>query len=145
VFIAKSYKNQHGVEQNFAFLKDPLIVNSRFLKKPERIEVLGLVLLLALLLWRLMERALRVHVEPTGSTLVGWDKKETQKPTAFMMMTKFAAVIVVKGGTQRQLAQPLSTVQQHYLTALGVPTAYCTASHRGSRAAEEGSRRENCW
>ena len=109
------------MEQNFAFLKDPLIVNSLFLKKPERIEALGLVLLLALLLWRVMERALRVHVETTGSTLVGWDKKETQKPTAFMMMTKFAAVIVVKVGTQRQLAQPLSTVQQHYLTALGVP------------------------
>jgi transposase len=46
----QAYKNQHGVEQNFAFLKDPLIVNSLFLKKPERIEALGLVLLLALLL-----------------------------------------------------------------------------------------------
>jgi transposase len=129
--ILQAYKNQHGVEQNFAFLKDPLIVNSLFLKKPERIEALGLVLLLALLLWRLMERALRGHVETTGSALVGWDKKETHKPTAFMMMTKFAAVIVVKVGTQRQLAQPLSTVQQHYLTALGVPTAYFTASHSG--------------
>jgi transposase len=129
--VLQAYKNQHGVEQNFAFLKDPLIVNSLFLKKPERIEALGLVLLLALLLWRLMERALRVHVETTGSTLVGWDKKETQKPTAFMMLTKFAAVIVVKVGTQRRLAQPLSTVQQHYLTALGVPTAYFTASHSG--------------
>jgi hypothetical protein len=62
---------------------------------------------------------------------VGWDKQETQKPMAFMMMTKFAAVIVVKVGTQRQLAQSLSTVQQHYLTALGVPTAYFTAPHRG--------------
>jgi hypothetical protein len=59
------------------------------------------VLLLALLLWRLMARALRVHVETTGSTLMGWDKKETQKPTAFMMMTKCAAVIVVKAGSQR--------------------------------------------
>jgi transposase len=129
--VLQAYKNQHGVEQNFAFLKDPLIVNSLFLKKLERIEALGLVLLLALLLWRLMERALRVHVETTGSTLVGWDNKETQKPTAFMMMTKFAAVIVVKVGTQRQLAQPLSTVQQHYLMALGVPTAYFTAAHSG--------------
>jgi transposase len=129
--VLSAYKTQHGVEQNFAFLKDPLIVNSLFLKKPERIEALGLVLLLALLLWRLIERALRVHVETTGSTLVGWDKKETQKPTAFMMMTKFAAVIVVKVGPQRQLAQPFSTVHQHYLTALGVPITYFTAVHSG--------------
>jgi hypothetical protein len=124
--VLRVYKEQHGVEQNFAFLKDPVIVNSLFLKKPERIEALGLVLLLALLLWRLVERALRLHVETTGSTLMGWDKKETQKPTAFMLMTKFAAVFVVKVGACRQLAQPLSAVQHSYLSALGVSTGYFT-------------------
>jgi hypothetical protein len=76
------------------------------------------VLLLALLLWRLVERTLRSHVETTGNPLLGWDKKATQKPTAFMMMTKFAAVIVLKVGGQRQLAQPLSSVQQSYRNAL---------------------------
>ena len=129
--VLRAYKEQHGVEQNFAFLKDPVIVNSLFLKKPERIEALGLVLLLALLLWRLVERALRVHVETTGSTLTGWDKKESQKPTAFMMMTKFAAVMVIKVGDQRQLAHPLSLVQQQYLLALRVPTTYFTAPQSG--------------
>jgi len=129
--VLRAYKEQHGVEQNFAFLKDPVIVNSLFLKKPERIEALGLVLLLALLLWRLVERALRVHVETTGNPLVGWDKKATQKPTAFMMMTKFAAVLVIKVGGHRQLAQPLSSVQQSYLNALGVPATSLTLSPSG--------------
>lgn len=129
--ILRAYKEQHGIEQNFAFLKDPLIVNSLFLKKPERIEALGLVLLLALLLWRLIERGLRVYVETTGSTLIGWDKKETQKPTAFMLMTKFAAVIVVKVGAQRRFAQPLSTVQLAYLRALDVPTTAFLTPHSG--------------
>jgi transposase len=126
-----AYKEQHGVEQNFAFLKDPVIVNSLFLKKPERIEALGLVLLLALLLWRLVERTLRVHVETTGKPLTGWDKQATQKPTAFMMMTKFAGVMVIKVGDQRQLAHPLSPVQQQYLLALGVPATYFTAPQSG--------------
>jgi transposase len=126
--VLRAYKEQHGVEQNFAFLKDPVIVNSLFLKKPERIEALGLVLLLALLLWRLVERALRVHVETTGHTLTGWDKKATLKPTAFMMMTKFAAVLVLKVGPHRQLAQPLSAVQQAYLSALGVLAAAFTGA-----------------
>jgi len=129
--VLRAYKEQHGVEQNFAFLKDPIIVNSLFLKKPERIEALGLVLLLALLLWRLVERTLRVHVETTGNTLMGWDKKATHKPTAFMMMTKFAAVMVLKVGGQRQLAQPLSAVQQAYLNALGVPITYFTLPPSG--------------
>jgi len=129
--VLRAYKEQHGVEQNFAFLKDPIIVNSLFLKKPERIEALGLVLLLALLLWRLVERTLRVHVETAGNPLMGWDKKATQKPTAFMMMTKFAAVMVLKVGGQRQLAQPLSAVQQAYLNALGVPITYFTLPPSG--------------
>jgi transposase len=129
--VLRAYKEQHGVEQNFAFLKDPLIVNSLFLKKPERIEALGLVLLLALLIWRLMERSLRLHVETSRNALPGWDKKATQKPTAFMMMTKFMAVMVLKVGPHRQLAHPLSTVQQAYLLALGVPASYFTAPQSG--------------
>jgi transposase len=129
--VLRAYKEQHGVEQNFGFLKDPLIVNSLFLKKPERIEALGLVLLLALLLWRLIERTLRVYVETTETPLPGWDKKATQKPTAFMMRTKFSAVMVVKVGSQRALAHPLSTVQQQYLLALGVPATYFTAPRSG--------------
>jgi hypothetical protein len=129
--ILRAYKEQHGIEQNYGFLKDPLIVNSVFLKKPERIEALGLVLLLALLLWRLVEITLRVHVDTTGKTLTGWDKKATQKPTAFMLMTKCAGVMGRKVGGQRQLAYPLSTVQQQYLLALQVPTTYFTAPQRG--------------
>jgi transposase len=41
--ILTVYKDQHGTEQNYGFLKDPVIVNSLFLKKPARIEALGLV------------------------------------------------------------------------------------------------------
>ena len=124
--ILTVYKEQHGTEQNYGFLKDPVIVNSLFLKKPERIEALGLVLLLALLLWRLMERAMRRHVDTTSTPLPGWDKKVTERPTAFMMVTKFAGVIVLKCGYDRQLARPLSAVQHHYLSALDVPATCFT-------------------
>jgi len=138
--VLRAYQEQHGIEQNFGFLKDPLIGNSLCLKKPERIEALGLVLLLALLLWRLGERTLRVHVETTETPLTGWDKKATPPPPACMMMTKFAAVMVIKVGAQRQLARPLSTVQQQYLWALGVPATYCTVPQRGYRAEPGQSR-----
>ena len=124
--ILTVYKDQHGTEQNYGFLKDPVIVNSLFLKKPERIEALGLILLLALLLWRLMERAMRTYVDTTSTRLPGWDKKATERPTAFMMVTKFVGVIVVKLGDHRQLAHPLSGVQHQYLTALDVPATCFT-------------------
>ena len=126
----RASKEQHGVEQHVAFLTDPLMVHRLFLKKPERIAALGLVLLVALLLWRLGERALRVHVETTGSPLRGWDKKAPPKPTAFMLMTKFAAVLIGKVGAARQLAPPFSAGQQAYLSAVGVPATYVTVPRR---------------
>jgi hypothetical protein len=70
-------------------------------------------------------------VETPGTVLPGWDKKETTRPTAFMMMTKFAAVMVLQVGPQRQLVQALSAVQQQYLAALGVPPTCFTASPGG--------------
>jgi transposase len=124
--ILTVYKEQHGTEQNYGFLKDPVLVNRLFLKKPERIEALGLILLLALLLWRLMERAMRRHVDLTRTPLPGWDKKATERPTAFMMVTKFAGVIVLKLGSHRHLSHPLSAVQHRYLTALDVPATCFT-------------------
>ena len=41
--VLKVDKDQHGTEQHYGFLKDPVLVKSLFLKKPERIEALGLV------------------------------------------------------------------------------------------------------
>ena len=136
--ILTGYKDQHGTEQHYGFLKDPVMVNSLFLKKPERIEALGLVLLLALLIWRLMERAMRRHVDTTSTSLPGWDKKATERPTSFMMVTKFTGVIVLKLGPHRQLARPLSVVQQQYLTALDVRVACFTASTSGEGDGDDG-------
>src|SRR5438874_12812918 len=129
--ILTVYKDQHGTEQNYAFLKDPVIVNSLFLKKPERIEALGLILLLALLLWRLMERTMRTYVDTTSTPLTGWDKKATERPTSFMMVTKFAGVIVLHLGAHRQLARQLVVVEPQYLTALDVPATCFTACPSG--------------
>ena len=54
-YILQTYKEQHGIERNFSFLKNPKLVNSLFLKKPQRIEALGLVLLLALMVANLIQ------------------------------------------------------------------------------------------
>ena len=120
VQVLQAYKEQHGLEQNYGFLKDPVIINSLYLKRPERLEALGLVLLLALLIWRLMERTMRAHVNEQHSPLVGLDNKDTKRPTSFMMTTKFTCVMVAKVGQERRLVSPFSKVQRSYLVALGV-------------------------
>ena len=118
--ILEAYKDQYGIEQDFGFLKDPVIVNSIFLKKPQRIEVLGLILLTSLLIWRLMERSMRQYVEQTREKLPGWDHKPTDRPTSFMMTTKFMGVMVIKIGNERRLSKPLYSDQKAFLMALGI-------------------------
>jgi transposase len=91
-----------------------------FLKKARRIEVLGLILLISLLIWRLMERSMRQYVETNDDELPGWLRRKTRKPNAFMMTTKFTSVMVISIGNHRQLAKPLKSFQLAYLKALGV-------------------------
>ncbi|MGA9752821.1 MAG: IS1634 family transposase [Acidobacteriota bacterium] len=112
------YKDQHMVEQNFGFLKDPVFVNALFLKSPRRIEALGLVLVLALLIWRLMERTMRVNLAQNQQKITGWEKRQTSRPTSFMMTTKFIGIFVLTADLGRRLAKPLSPVQIQYLEIL---------------------------
>lgn len=125
--LLRLYKNQSGIEQNFGFLKDPAIVNGIFLKKTTRIEVLGLILLIALLIWRLMERAMRQFTQADGSTLPGWEDRKTKRPTSFMMTTKFTDVLVITIGKVRRLANRFTSDQLAYLEALKVkPDVFVT-------------------
>lgn len=118
--LLRLYKDQSGIEQNFGFLKDPVIINSVFLKKNSRIEVLGMVLLISLLIWRLIERSMRLYVAENQTTITGWVRRRTKRPTSFMMSTKFHTVLVIKSGDHRQLAKPLKPVHLEYLKALNV-------------------------
>jgi hypothetical protein len=136
--ILSGDNDHHGPEQPYGLLKDPVMVKRLVLKKPERIEALGLVCCLALRMGRVMERALRRHVDTPRTALTGWDKQATERPTSFMMVTKCAGVIVVTRGAHRQLARPLSMVPPQALTALDVPAASCTGSKRGERDRDDG-------
>lgn len=118
--LLETYKGQSGIEHNFGFLKDPLIVNDLFLKKPERIEALGMILLMSLLIWNLMQRSMRLHVNNNQSTLQGWDGKQTDRPTSFMMTTKFKGLHVIRHNQKRILKPNLNDVQLKYLEALGL-------------------------
>jgi transposase len=127
--LLRTYKAQDGIERNFSFLKDPLIVNDLFLKKPERIEALGMILLLCLLIWNLMQRQMRLHLEKTNSTLEGLDRRKTTRPTSYMMTTKFTNILILKVGQSRMLKKPLSPVQQAYIKALGLDEQIFTTIH----------------
>jgi transposase len=60
--VITAYKSQSHVEGSFRFLKDPLFfVSSLFVKKPNRIEGLLMVMTLALLVYSVAQRRLRTQ------------------------------------------------------------------------------------
>ncbi len=81
--LLKTYKGQYGIESDFVFLKDPMIVNDLFLKKSERIEALGMILVLALMIYRLMERQMRMYLAEKKTLLPGWAGPQTVLPASW--------------------------------------------------------------
>ena len=75
--LLREYKGQTSVEQRFHFLKDPAFVDAVFLKKPERIEALGYVMLLALLVFSCIERRVRQSPDPLPTTYRGAVRRPT--------------------------------------------------------------------
>ena len=110
-------KAQQGVEHNCAFRKDPVRVNRLFLQKPARLEALGVVWILALMLWRRRERQRRQPLATPETTVPGGDKQATERPTSCMLTTTFAGLLGRTVGGHRQLARPLAGAQPQYLTA----------------------------
>jgi len=131
--VLLTYKAQNGVERDFAFLKDPIIVNNIFLKKASRIDVLGMVFIIALMIWRLMERNMRAYVANTNEELPGLNNQKTKRPTSFMLsvLIKGVQTILTKSGERCFLKKP-DQVTRSFLTALGLkseafldPTMVC--------------------
>jgi transposase len=105
--LIQTYKEQGSVERGFAFLKDPLfLASSVFVKKPERIVALSLVMVLCLLVYRLAEHRLREQLAATGQTVPNQVSKPTARPTLRWMFQVFEGISLVT------LPQPVGPPQQ---------------------------------
>jgi transposase len=126
--VLKTYKQQYGVEKNFSFLKEPLIANDTFLKKPSRIDALTFILLVSLMIWNLMQRELRKSEQVEAGQLNDLNKRPTKRPTSYLLMSHLSGVVILKHGNGRHLS-PNGIKQQGllYLKALGFDeTIYTT-------------------
>jgi transposase len=80
--LVTTYKEQGGVERGFRFLKDQLFLAfSVFVKKPERIIALSLIMVLCLLVYRLAEYRLLACLAETEQTIPEQVHKHTVRQT----------------------------------------------------------------
>ena len=77
------YKSQQAVEKGFRFLKSPdFLTSSIYLKKPERIEALLMVMTTCLMVYAALEHQIRKQLQKKGMYFPNQKKKPSQNPTA---------------------------------------------------------------
>lgn len=123
--VVSTYKDQGGVERGFRFLKDPLfLASSVFLKKPERIVALGLIMVLCLLVYRLAEHRLRTRLAETEQTVPDQLNRPTARPTMRWIFQCFEGIELLHirsvSGTQSLILR-LQPVHRLVLALLGPP------------------------
>ncbi len=119
--IAK-YKNQQSSERGFSFLKDPLFfTDSVFLKSPERIEDLALIMGLCLLVYTLAQRQLRQTLKQAKAGIKNQLGRLTEQPTLRWIFQCFQAVHLLQIDSVRQV----SNLTDERLRILGFFPATC--------------------
>jgi transposase len=94
--ILSEYKEQSKTESGFRFIKDNSFeISSIYLKKPERINALMMVMTLCLMIYNLSQHNLREALKQANETIPNQVKKEIQNPTMVMLCKMFEGVGVV--------------------------------------------------
>ena len=80
--ILVAYKKQQSCERGFGFLKDPLFfADSLFVKNPERIETMMMLMGLSLLVYTVGQREIRNNLQSQKSFVKNQLNKLTERPT----------------------------------------------------------------
>ncbi|HBG01334.1 MAG TPA: IS1634 family transposase [Firmicutes bacterium] len=110
--VLKEYKKQINVEVRFRFLKDPMFVNAIYLKTPRRVEALGYVILLAVMIASLLELRIRNALDREKSTISAGSRKNVQRPTARLLLNMLNSILVVyldyNGHTERHFPHDIN-------------------------------------
>lgn len=123
--ILAEYKAQQGPERGFRFVKDPLFFTSSvFLKSPERIMTLGMIMGVCLLVYNLAQRKLRQALKATNETLPNQLGKLIENPTLRWIFQCFMAIhlVIIDGQQQvvnlnenhRKILRFLGSASQEY-------------------------------
>lgn len=126
--VLREYKGQSGTERGFKFIKDDTFqVDSVFLKTPERIDALMMVMTLCLMVYGVSEYELHQSLQEKNETIPSQTKKSTSTPSLRWVYFLFRVVnelSVTTGDHVQQLIVNLNATLRKII------------KHFGSRARE---------
>ncbi len=98
------YKSQQSVEKGFRFLKSPdFLTSSLYLKKPERIEALLMVMTCCLMVYAALEHKIRRELKAQSVYFPNLKYKPCQNPTARWVFFCFQGIDVLTINDEQQL------------------------------------------
>jgi len=118
------YREKNVVEEGFHWIKAPGQVAPVFLHTPTRIAALGLVFMIALAAYRLMQREVRKSLQEREETIAGHHGRPTSRPTLAFIITLFENVRRIGIRTEHgvvEIMHGVKPVHRHLLELLGLP------------------------
>jgi transposase len=118
--LLAGYKGQKHAERGFRFLKDPLfLASSLYLKKPERIMALLMVMTVCLLVYAALEYRIRTALKTQQATFPNQKGQPIQNPTTRWVFQYFVGIHLLFIPGEWPLVLNLTEEHQHLLRLLG--------------------------
>jgi transposase len=118
--VLTGYKKQSTAERGFRFLKDPrFLATALYLKKPERIMALLMVMTICLLVYAALEYRLRQALHGQQETFPDQKGQPVQTPTMRWIFHYFVGIHVLLGAGAVPLVLNLNAQHQLVLRLLG--------------------------
>ena len=118
--LLEGYKGQQQAERGFRFLKDPrFLASSLYLKKPERIMALLMVMTVCLLVYAALEYRIRKTLKAHQATFPNQKGQPVQNPTARWVFQYFVGIHLLRVPGQGAFVLNLNDQHQRLLRLLG--------------------------
>lgn len=116
------YKKQQSCERGFRFLKDPLFfADSLFVKNPERVETMMMLMGLSLLVYTIGQREIRNNLKAGKSSVKNQLNKATERPTLRWIFQCFQGIHCFK----LEEAERISNLSEERCRILGFLPIAC--------------------
>jgi transposase len=114
------YKSQSLPERGFRFLKDPhFLASALYLKKPERIMALLMIMTVCLLVYAALEYRIRRALRANQETFPDQKGRRVQNPTTRWVFYAFVGIHVLIGAATEPVVLNLHADHQLVLRLLG--------------------------
>lgn len=93
--VLKIYKGQSAAETRFRLIKDSQMIDAIYLKTPERVEALGIVYVMALLIYGILEYRVRKELKERNLSLILKGKRKLHQPTGQALLEQLEDITVI--------------------------------------------------